>query len=187
LLLQIIKKVHLIAPGANNAITQMKRMSEFATISQRSDEPVRLYLRRFKQAVEGLDYAGIPVPDEKVQSARFIDGLDKGKYSDMQRNLYNDSLGDEETYPATLNAAMIIAQQYLAPKKVGFGNTAAAFVTQKAGPKKKLGNKKNKSAESKNKEIENEEKKVGTVTCWGCGEEGHIRPNCPIKKKLEAS
>jgi hypothetical protein len=131
-------------------------------------------MRRFKQAVDSLDYyAGVDKLDVKIQSAKFIDGLDQHKYADMQRNLFNESLGGEDAYPSTLSAAMTRAQQYLIPKISGPGSsTAAAFIaSSKRKPKGKVTS--DKSANKRNKQkmkatSRNHRETKRPVICWRC-------------------
>ena len=75
-LFDVIKKVHLTAPGSNSAVMKVKRMADFTKIRQGPDEHLREYMNRFRNCVDSLEYAELAVPDEAVQAAKFIEGLD---------------------------------------------------------------------------------------------------------------
>ncbi|OWY94316.1 polyprotein [Phytophthora megakarya] len=59
---------------------------------------------------------------------------------------------------------------------------AACGQGQKQGKRKRGGRGKNKSKDQKD---DNKGGKKETRTCYGCKEVGHIRPNCPNKKRKE--
>ena len=107
----LVRRVHLLVPMKNMAVTKMKRIDEFTKMKQRREETLREYMNRFTQAVDGMKHAEVGVPEEDVQTARFIDGLDGDKFAEMKRSLYNDSLIKSGSYPKTLIQAMTIAQQ----------------------------------------------------------------------------
>jgi hypothetical protein len=179
-LVELIKRVHLTAPTSNPARTKAQRIKVFAKLHQKPDEHIRNYIQRFKEAVDGMTFANLEPPGEDVQAAIFIEGLDEGRFGDMQEDLINNSITGSGEYPETLNAAIAVAQQYVVRSKTGHGNVQAAFVI-KAEPKNKL----KPSSEDKNKPKAAGGGGPASVVCWNCGEEGHIRPDCPELAKSD--
>ena len=107
--------------------------------------------------------------NEVTQATMFIALADKRRFGRLQEELENSFTRGNDDYPRTLVKAYQMLQEFkhwTAPPKTAPADSQLAFVQKEEGGKK-----------SDNWEEE--------ATCHECGEQGHIRPKCPIKLKKD--
>ena len=87
----------------------------------------------------------------------FLDGADKKVFGYLMKSLRNNFTLGNDKYPVTMEDALQVLTMNLPRKKVDGKSTEAVSSFNQVGGKK--------------------------VKCWYCEEEGHIKQNCPKKKK----
>lgn len=125
--------------------------------------------------------------EEKQKALYFINKLDKTRFGGMMDDLQNAYDRGRNEYPVSLTSAYQMALNYRENGRrvdsLPAGNNeqyGAAFAAN-GNKEKKKGN--NGGFNKNKKRGGGEDKDFSSYKCFLCGEEGHIRQNCPILKK----
>ena len=176
-LFKVLRDTHLTQNGPVLSMTRNDKLREFTVAHQRNDESVTSWLERFRAIIEGMRAVGCTVPEKEEQSARFVDGLDRKRYGDLQYELRAQSLlsGSSASFPKDVESAVRLAQSYRPrPIRTSTAATNPTFVTSakaEEAPKDK-----GKKGRQRPTDMSNE-------VCSKCKKKGHWWRECPTRDK----
>ena len=100
----------------------------------------------------------------------FLAGVDKKRYGKLVEDLNNNFLAGKDNYPESIDSTLTLLSDYQdhsSAAGLNVGNGEGVFETSFAQyQKRKLKN----------------TKQASRVTCFDCGERGHVKKDCPNKK-----
>ena len=210
----ILREIHFLdvhqgGGAAMVVVNQMTAVSKYEACRQvpgRSIAEFRVEFDEHHAILVAVGAPGYPSTDD-CKAVAFLSKLDPTRHGDMQIQLLNDAKrpGAVNAYPTTVNAAYELASTWTSRVRVrgtGDGEHASVFATilsDTLEPASRSLVKKSSSATQlfrtassvvkktpKDEKDKRATKRIETRSCFNCGDEGHIKRNCP-KLKTEAT
>ena len=149
----------------------------YSKITQHSYESIVAFKERFAATLDAY-YAMLNVELEPADIAMdFLDALDPARYSGYQTAIVNNAAQGLRQPPETWELMYQGANKHLIEpehRNKG-GNTIYAAAAKKQAGRPRKDTRKDTAVPKDTAETDDRD-------CWGCGETGHILPNCPHKE-----
>ena len=182
----------------NVLLLRVKTQSEFEKVRQYRNESVGDFYHRFNNELISLEASGIDIPEQPQLAIQFLHKLDSVRFAALLAELENAASRGQDLYPATVNEAMVRAQNYkvVMPRFDPNGNSSGVVFNVTTSENKNYDSKKSNFKETKNYKGKKDFKKMTKspvengnmsedgqekkkIECWFCGKTGHFKYNCP--------
>jgi len=193
---ELITTTHRIdsSKSENIEVTKSKVRTNYQRITQGAFESIISYKERFDEALRVYHDYGNPKLEDAAVAMDFLTRLDEARYGAFKINTLNQINSALRPMPKNVNEMFQLAKNYIAGSKFSIDRASGSVVFNTVPADDRRGNK-NKNASKDSTKLVNGKQQQGTkqttdtarrdktVTCWGCGQPGHYKSDCPDGKK----
>ncbi len=187
-LLKIIKSTHIIGQTNIKRLDTFYARESFETLKQKSGQSLYDFKHVFEQHMDAYKSLGITELSAEDQAFSFIQKLNDQDYGDLKRDLENMASLGKDSYPTSLQSALLLAINYRSQTSNHTSTThAATFATTSTErDQKPRGDKDPKSRGDKKRQDKHQDAAGGSKdkklqvkgACVLCGKTDHWTSKC---------
>lgn len=184
---KLIVKTHHTRGEKATDIAKFECRDYYHEMKQKEREGLGAFKERFLRQISLMKSMKVTVPSESEQVVDFLTKLDP-RYDEIRRDLHRDAVRGIKAFPDKLSRLQRIITDYDIRGSAPSFTQNSVFHTKGDAPS----GKNRVSAKGNKPNVDNPQARPGNPQqqekrCWGCGEAGHFKNNCPKAKKKALS